>query len=57
MIVHRVGRDFARCARKYGKDWDRVRYYTLPLRCRPGKSLKLFFVVLRDSALHLHSLQ
>lgn len=24
MIVHRVGRDFSRCARKYGKDWDKV---------------------------------
>lgn len=22
MIVHRCGRDFERCARKYGKDWD-----------------------------------
>ncbi|MEM7436036.1 MAG: delta(24(24(1)))-sterol reductase [Myxococcota bacterium] len=34
MIIHRAGRDIARCRKKYGKDWDRyceeVRYLFVP---------------------------
>jgi hypothetical protein len=32
MIIHRCGRDFERCARKYGKDWDEY-CRIVPYRC------------------------
>ena len=34
VLIHRCGRDFERCAIKYGKDWDRycevVKYKFIP---------------------------
>lgn len=34
VLIHRCGRDFERCAKKYGKDWDRycsiVKYKFIP---------------------------
>lgn len=37
MIIHRTGRDIARCRRKYGKAWEeyerRVPYLFIPVSC------------------------